>query len=134
MASAAPSAPLPRGMFPSCPCCGSSHRQTKHGKTAFGSQKFRCHACQKNYVPQPKRRGHPASTRELALKMYVDGLGFRRIGRLLNVNPQSVANWIAAHHTALPPVPAVLPSETADVIEMDELFTFVGEKKDGSTS
>ena len=102
-----------------CPFCTSSHRQTKHGKTAFGSQKFRCHACQKNYVPQPKHRGYPKSTRELALKMYVDGLGFRRIGRLLGVSPQTVTNWVNAHHAALPPLPTAAPDEAVEVIEYE---------------
>lgn len=97
------------------------------------SQKYRCHTCQKTYNPQPQKQGYPTSLREMALKMYVDGLGFRRIGRFLGVNHQSVANWIKAHHATLPPPPD-LSHGTADVIEMDELFTFVGEKKAASTS
>ena len=60
--------------------------------------------------------------------MYIAGLNFRRIGRLLEVNHQSVVNWINAYHAALPPAPD-LSQETVDVIEMDELFTFVGSKK-----
>jgi transposase-like protein len=58
--------------------------------------------------------------------MYVDGTNFRRIGRELGVNPQSVANWVKAHADRLPKAP--MP-EQVDVVEMDELFTFIKTKK-----
>ena len=74
----------------------------------------------------------------MALKMYVDGLGFRRIGRLLGVNHSSVVNWVNAYHATLPPALAVSQDAAqagkVEVIEMDELFSFVGTKKAASTS
>ena len=66
----------------------------------------------------------------MALKLYLEGNGFRRIGRLLSVNHQSVVNWINAFHTQLRaqklarPVPGHVST-----LEMDELFTFIGAKK-----
>jgi hypothetical protein len=59
--------------------------------------------------------------------MYVEGNNFRRIGRLLDVNHQSVVNWVNAYHekvkeTAAFPVRAL-------IIEIDELWSFVGNKK-----
>jgi transposase-like protein len=63
--------------------------------------------------------------------MYLDGMNLRRIGRHLGVNHQSVANWVKAHSDRLPPAPQ--PAEV-DVVEMDELFTFIQEKKTGPTS
>jgi len=120
---------------PSCPLCGSSVRQTKNGKTISGSPQFRCYACKKTYNPAPQKQGYPQPVRQQAVKMYVDGLGFRRIGRLLSVNHQTVANWINAHHAALPSVaPADQSAPSVEVIEMDELFTFVGSKKASSIS
>lgn len=100
-----------------------------------GSQKYRCHACQKVYNPAPKKQGYDPEKRCMALKMYVDGLGFRRIGRLIGVNHQSVVNWINAYHAALPPPQEVSQNTKGkvEVIEMDELFTFVGAKKAVST-
>ena len=62
--------------------------------------------------------------------MYVDGINFRRIGRLLNVHHQSVINWVNAYASSLPEAP--MPEEV-DAVEMDELYTFIGEKKTGST-
>ena len=101
-----------------------------------GSQKYRCHACKKIYNPAPQKQGYDQQKRHMALKMYVDGLGFRRIGRLLGVNHQSVVNWVNAYHAALPPLPEVAPDTEGkvEVIEMDELFTFIGAKKAVFTS
>lgn len=64
--------------------------------------------------------------------MYVDGTNFRRIARLLKVDPQSVANWVTAYHATLPPAPQakpIAPEVAIDTVETDELFTFIGTKK-----
>jgi hypothetical protein len=54
-------------------------------------------------------------------------MNFRRIGRVLSVNHQSVINWVDAYHANLSaPEQVVTRPET---LEMDELFTFVGSKK-----
>ena len=45
---------------------------------------------------------------------------------MLDVSYQSVANWVQLQTEQLPP--AALPS-TTDVVELDELFTFVAQKK-----
>jgi len=63
--------------------------------------------------------------------MYVDGINLRRIARHLGVNHQSVANWASAHAKELPTAPVPDKVEKA---EMDELFTFIGDKKTESTS
>jgi transposase-like protein len=119
---------------PTCPICHSSHRQIKNGHTLSGSQQYRCQACQKTYNPHPKQQGYPPALKQQALQMYVDGLSFRRIARLLGVNHQSVVNWVNAAHKALPAAKPPSSGETVAVIEMDELFTFVGSKKPMSTS
>ena len=84
------------------------------------------------HTPAPRAPGHSPETRLRAVKMYVEGLNFRRIARLLGVAPQSVVNWVNAHHARLPPAPD-LSREQAGVIEMDELYTFIGGKKTAPT-
>ena len=83
---------------PCCPKCGSDKRQAKAGRSPSGSVRFHCHACDKDYAPHPKPKGYPASVRHEAVRLFVEGLSFRRIARLLGVNHQSVANWVAAYH------------------------------------
>lgn len=66
----------------------------------------------------------------MALKLYLEGNGFRRIGRLLAVNHQSVVNWINTFHAGLRAKKLVLPVPgQVSTLEMDELFTFVKAKK-----
>jgi transposase len=62
--------------------------------------------------------------------MYVEGINFRRIGRLLGVNHQSVVNWVNQYHAKISgkaEKKAILSKP--ETIEMDELWTFVSEKK-----
>lgn len=110
-----------------CPKCQASTAQHKSGKTAAGSQRYKCQGCGHRYTPEPKTHGYEDSVREEAVKLYVDGMNFRRIARQLKVNHQSVINWVNAHVARLPkqsPQP-----DKVTTIEMDELFTYVGKKK-----
>ena len=71
-------------------------------------------------------------SREKISKHTEGGTNFRRIGRILGVNHQSVINWVNSYHAGLP---AAEQSPTApETLEMDELFTFIGSKKRKPTS
>jgi len=58
--------------------------------------------------------------------MYLAGLGFRAIGRVLKVSHTAVYSWIKQAGKAVE-----LPVEDKDieVVEVDEMHTFVGKKK-----
>ena len=113
-----------------CPKCKSGTQQHKIGKTKAGSQRYRCYQCRTSYTPEKKSLGYSASVRQKAIRQYVDGGGFRRIGRQLGVSYQSVANWVKEHAERLPK--AVVPHQVK-IAEFDEIFTFIGNKKTGST-
>jgi transposase-like protein len=115
-----------------CPHCQNSEHQVRVGRNPSGSQRYLCKVCQRKYTPQPKERGYAETVRQQAVRLYVDGLNFRRIARHLGVHHQTVINWIDAHVASLPDQPP-LPAEVV-VVEQDELFTFIGEKKTKSTS
>jgi transposase-like protein len=115
-----------------CPHCASSERQTKSGHTRTGSQRYKCRECQRIYTPEPKPLGYPGETKREAVRLYLEGTNFRRIGRVLSVNHQSVVNWVNAYHAALPA--AAQAVARPGTLEMDELFTFVGSKKARPTS
>jgi len=104
--------------------------QHKNGFTKAGSQRYKCQHCGKNYTPKPKQQGYPQTLRKQAVRMYVDGINFRRIGRQLGVNHQTVINWVNAHAKTIPDAPV---PEKAEAIEMNELYTYIGSKKTGST-
>jgi len=66
------------------------------------------------------------------VRLYLEGTNFRRTGRVLGVNHQSVVNWVNAYHASLPAAEAAVAEP--ETPEMDELFTFVGSKKRKPTS
>ena len=114
-----------------CPKCGNETKQHKVGKLSSGSQRYQCYLCKCKYTPEKKPHSYSAEIRQKAVQMYVDGINLRRIARHLGVNHQSVANWAKAHADRLPV--ASVPDKVENA-EMDELFTFIGDKKTGSTS
>jgi len=115
-----------------CPHCGSETKQRKDGRTKAGSARYRCGYCRRKYTPVPKQQGYPNAIRQQAIQLYVDGMNFRRIARQLKVNHQSVINWVNAYIATLPdqtPQP-----QKVSTVEMDEIFTFIGDKKTEPTS
>jgi transposase-like protein len=114
-----------------CPYCHAQERQVKNGTNASGSQRWKCQVCGRKYTPEPHQQGYPDSLRQQAVKMSVDGLNYRRIGRLLGIDHKTVIYWVKAHTDQLPPAP--MPHDLNNA-ELDELFTFVGKKKTSSTS
>jgi transposase len=116
----------------SCPYCQANDHQMKAGRTAAGSQRYRCGRCQRRYTPEVKEHGYPDGMRQQAVRLYSDGLNYRRIGRILGVDHVSVMLWVKAHAELLPtqtPVP-----QDVGVVELDELFSFIGAKKSESMS
>ena len=64
--------------------------------------------------------------KRLALEMYLEGLGFRSIGRVLKVSHVSVYNWIKNIGEGIED----LKSENKiKVLELDEMHTYIGSKK-----
>lgn len=115
-----------------CPFCHNRDHQVKAGKNESGSQRYKCNACQRRYTPQPSQQ-YSDAMRQQAVKLAADGLGLRQIGRQLGVDHVTVMHWLKAHTAQLPPAP--VPDETPlHIVEMDELFTFVGKKKTSFTS
>ena len=109
-----------------CPHC-ETETLIKAGFNQSGSQRYRCKACKRYTTPAPHLNGHSVDDHEQALRFYLEGNGLRGIGRLLQVTHQTVANWLNAAHAQLPRrVPQPI---TATVTELDELYTFVGQKK-----
>jgi len=113
-----------------CPHCHKTEDQVKAGKTKAGSQRYKCNDCNRLYTPEPKQQGYCDDIRKQAVRMYVDGMNYRRIARHLGVDHKSVMNWVNAYAAQLPNAPQ--PDDVNNA-EMDELFTFIKKKKTGST-
>ena len=107
-----------------CPRCGSVY-YVKDG-IVNGRQRYQCKQCRYRYTVANKSDVRPPETRQLALAMYLEGLGFRAIGRLLNVSHTAVFGWVkqAGEKVELP-----VPDEQVEVAELEEMHTYVGQKK-----
>lgn len=102
-----------------CPLCRASDRQIRDGKTPAGSQRMRCKQCGCRYTPDPKDQGYDEEVRLQALTLHLEGISLREIGRLLDVNHQSVANWIKDYENYLPPD---LPPSILEIAELDGFY------------
>ena len=78
-----------------CPKCLIQEYQIKDGFTPAGSQRCRCKSCGCRYTPEAKDPGYDEEVRLQALTLHLEGNSLREIALLLDVNHQSVANWIS---------------------------------------
>jgi transposase-like protein len=58
--------------------------------------------------------------------MYLEGFGFRSIGRLLKVSHVTVQHWVKKYGGELKQIRNPKP---VHIMELDELHTYVGSKK-----
>ena len=107
-----------------CPRCNSSNHK-KNGIVG-GRQRYKCHDCGYNYTVEIKPTAFSTSVKKQALQLYLEGLGFRSIGRVLGVSHVSVQRWIKKFGQELED----LKSENEiSIVEMDEMHTYIGNKK-----
>ena len=107
-----------------CPRCGSV-RYIKSGKIN-GQQRYKCKQCEYHYTVLRRSNERPPETRQLALDLYLEGLGFRAIGRILKVSNTAVLGWIKKAGSA---VALQSADESVEVSEVDEMHSYVGQKK-----
>lgn len=109
-----------------CPHC-QSERIRKNGHRR-GKQNHQCIDCGRQFVENPTtERGYSDDIRQLCLRMYVNGMGFRGIERSTGVHHTTVIHWVKQAGESLPDT--VPPETIPDVGELDELETFIGSKK-----
>ena len=109
-----------------CPQCGCVEK-TKSGK-AHGMQRYRCKGCGAHYT-KSSRRGYPLEVRKRAVALYLEGLGFRSISRLLSVSHVTLQRWVKDMAAQIRLIKAQEPQGYhATLMELDELWHYVGKK------
>ena len=108
-----------------CPKCNSSVK-IKSGKIN-GRQRYTCKKCGYNYSVEMKSTAKPKSVKIQALHMYLEGLGFRAIGRILGVSNVSVLRWIRAFGQEVKELNR--EKQHIEMVEVDELHSYIGSKK-----
>ena len=89
-----------------------------------GRQRWRCREC--GYRHTVQQRGKDAHLKRQAVELYLEGLGFRSIGRFLKVSHVAVYNWIRGFGEKLEELRS---ANEIEVVEMDEMHTYIGSKK-----
>ena len=79
-------------MMAQCPKCRCTEC-TKDG-IVNKRQRYKCKQC--GYRHTVQQRGKDPALKRQALELYLEGLGFRSIGRLLKCSHVAVYNWIKA--------------------------------------
>jgi transposase-like protein len=108
-----------------CPKC-SCEQRVKSG-IIRGTQRYKCKECGCNYTVALKSTAKPQSLKKQALHLYLEGLGFRSIGRFLGVSNVSVLNWIRSFGREVERLSS--ESKEIEMVEVDEMHSYIGSKK-----
>mgnify|MGYP001601352902 CR=1 FL=1 len=102
-----------------------SERKVKAGFTR-GLQRYKCKNCGCFFSVESKSDVKSIEQRRLALEMYLEGMGFRAIGRVLNISYGTVYQWVKkwGESVSLPKSEAPI-----EIVELDEIHSYVQNKK-----
>ena len=114
-----------------CLKCGCKE-STKSGFTR-NLQRYKCCGCG-YYFTTDKPRGKSPEMRRNAIKLYLEGVGIRAIGRFLGVSNVAVLKWIRKAGEIIEAVhlDAIAQKPEIQVVEMDELHHFTQKKTENS--
>ena len=107
-----------------CPKCKST-TYVKNGVIS-GRQRYKCKKCSLNYTVEFKAGIKPEYKR-LALMMYLEGMGFRSIGRVIGVSNVAILNWVKSFGIKAGELPQ--KGKPIKEVELDEMHTYIGSKK-----
>ncbi len=107
-----------------CPKCKSTER-VKNG-SINGRARYRCKSCKYDYTVLQKSTAASAEKKRLALELYLEGLGFNSIGRVLKVSHVAVQKWIKKYGCQ---AEEIRSEKEIEVVEMDEMHSYISSKK-----
>ena len=110
-----------------CPQC-SSKNYVKSG-FALGKQRYKCKDCHRQFTRfQPI--GAPQETKNLALKLYLEGMSLRAIGRILKYSNVAILKWIRSFGAQAEQIHSreISKLRKVSVMEIDEMHHYVGKK------
>ncbi|MCX7840742.1 MAG: IS1 family transposase [Anaerolineae bacterium] len=110
-----------------CTHCHSD-QIVKNGHNPQGKQQYRCKACGRGGVLNPTVR-YSEQQKEQILATYRERPSLRGIERIYGVARQTVARWLKKALTLPPLESTLLPAQADDVLELDEMWSFVGKKE-----
>ena len=117
----------------SCPNC-SSHTIRKNGSIHTGKQKYQCVSCNKQFVENPQNKMIPEGTKERIRRSLLERVSLEGICRIFDISMPWLLRFMEKTFESLPEnLHASIIAENEEfevlVLEVDELWSFVGNKK-----
>jgi len=113
-----------------CPKCSSRFYRKNGFKN--NRQRYLCKKCDYNYSTL-HGKGKPKKIKAKAIQLYLEGMGFRAIGRTLNVSNVAVLKWMRiAAEIIRTQLQQEMPQQKHKiaVMELDEMWHYVGKKNE----
>lgn len=110
-----------------CPRCGSVNL-VKNGHDYKGTQKFRCNDCQRYGTLRDARPRLPA-VRTTVERAFTERMSLRGLARVFQISRTTITRWLVQTLEQMPAfTETLLEGQVNDVLELDELWSFVGSK------
>ena len=110
-----------------CHSCGSINI-IKNGTNKCGNQQYHCKDCQVYRVLKPTVQAQ-VQQKEQVVQAYQERVSLRGLQRIFGVHRHTAWQWVQAHISRLPDlVETLLPAQADDVLELDEVWSFVGQR------
>jgi len=107
-----------------CKHCGSE--RTRKNGVSRGYQRLKCNTCGRTFSGTVEK--YDEKTKRMAVWMTLNGVGVRKTALLLKTSHVNVLNWLKkAHETMTKSLEKSRSdySEEVDIIELDEIYTFI---------
>ena len=115
-----------------CTRCGSS--QFNKNGSYNGVQRYKCKSCMRYFSDKPRKFTYQQKAK--AIQMYLNNVGIGKIAKFINCSAASVVDWIKVLgkqiSDQLQNNANKAASQMPDIIEMDEIYTFVKKTAKGS--
>jgi IS1 family transposase/transposase-like protein len=108
-----------------CLKCNSTET-VKNGRRK-DRQSYKCKHCGRQFLESYRPWRYSDDVKQLCIKMYLNGMGLRGIERVTDIHHTTVMHWIrgAGHDISDAPDSDEIP----EITDLDELQTFVGNKR-----
>jgi len=82
-----------------CPHCEST--QTSKNGHRRAKQNYLCKHCGRQFLESYSPKGYSDDAKNICIKMYLDGMGFRAISRITGISHNTVINWVKQSEISL---------------------------------
>ncbi|HAI84435.1 MAG TPA: hypothetical protein DCL43_12280 [Chitinophagaceae bacterium] len=104
-----------------CPKC--KHNENVKAGVLDGRQRYKCKHCSYHFTTEKEGKQIDPYYVVKALQLYIEGVSYREIERILGVSHVSVMNWVKKHRIKAPDQYAYRP--TYKVMNISELAVFM---------